>query len=271
LQIGAGEKVYGNAGTDAQIIGGTNFTDPNNTIQAPGAINNGFDIPLPPVPVPTWGTPGDPIALNGTVTNVTSATTINPLHAQGNYYKIQNINAPLVIAALPVTTPPTTATVNIWLTGTAGKAGAYSGGMTPGGEITIPKGVTLKVYVDNGVSFHPGQGGSNVGAIDNQNMDASTFLLYGVGTYPGGNAGGGIDLHVGGASTIANFYGTVYAPYRYVLMQYDGSTPYDPLHGYYGSFVGNIMTVEGSFHYDESSSAGIVTDFLRSSYVEDTR
>ena len=271
LTIGSGEKVYGNAGTDAQIVGGTNFTDPNNTIQAPGTINNGFSIDLPAVPVPTWGTAGNP-PINGSVTNVTTATTmtVNSDPTQ-NYYKIANITAPLTIASLPA---GTTATVNIWLTGTATvKNGitTYSGGMKPGGAITIPKGVTLKIYVDNGVSFHPGQNGQNVGAIDNQNMDASTFLLYGVGIYPGGNAGAGIDLHVGGGSTIANFYGTVYAPYRYVLMKYDGNTNYDNLHGFYGSFVGNIMTVQGSFHYDEASAAGIVNDYVRASYVEDPR
>jgi hypothetical protein len=275
LTIGSGEKVYGSAGDSDGVTNGP-FTDPNHTIQSPRQITDSTSDynPLPPVPTPTWGTAGNP-AINGSVTNITKATTITiNSDSTQNYYQIQNITAPLTVA---LGTDPqtgqaiTTGTLNIWLTGT-GSGGKYSGGMTPGGGITIPKGATVKIYVDNGVSFHPGLNGQNVGAINNLNQDPATFQLYGVGTFPGGNAGAGIDLHVGG-SGIQNFYGTVYAPYRYVLMKYDGSTNYDNNSGYYGSFVANIFsTVAGSYHYDQALNAvGNVVDFTRVSYVEDPR
>jgi hypothetical protein len=265
LTIGSGEKVYGDAGTN-----GGNFTDPNHTIQPPGTIDNTFNTDLPEVPVPAWGTGGANPPINNSVTAVSTPTTITVnADPTQNYYKLTNVTAPITVAIAP----GTTGTVNIWLTGTL-KNGTYSGGLTPGGGLIIQKGATVKIYVDNGVSFHPGlyPGGANYGAIDNQNKDASTLQIYGVGQYPGGNAGAGIDLHVGGAG-VQNFYGTVYAPYRYVLMKYDGSTNYDTNSGFYGSFVANYLTTTaGSFHYDESlNSTGIVSDYIRASYVEDPR
>jgi hypothetical protein len=149
--------------------------------------------------------------------------------------------------------------------------------------ITVQKGVTLKIYLgtdgtggtkNNAPAFHPQGYGGNLGAIDNQNQDPAYFQLYAVGTQPGGNGGSGIDLHTGGAG-VQNFYGTVYAPYRNVSMDYDGKTNYDTTSGFYGSFVGNTFSggkTTGSFHYDEAlSSLGIPIDFKRVSYVEDPR
>jgi hypothetical protein len=271
LTIGSGEKVYGSAATN-----GGNFTDPNNTIQSPGTINNSYNISLPAIPTPTWGTGGGNPPINNSITDIEKAATTITISSDPtqNYYKIQNITQAVTVAlgTDPNTGKPiTSGTLNIWLTGTLNK-GTYSGGMTPGGSMTIPKGATVKIYVDNGVSFHPGLNGANVGGIDNQNKDASTLQIYGVGTFPGGNAGAGIDLHVGG-SGVQNFYGTVYAPYRYVLMKYDGSTNYDTTSGFYGSFVANYLTTtQGSFHYDESlTGTGTVIDYDRVGYVEDPR
>jgi len=275
LTIDSGEKLYGSGGDSDGVTNGP-FTDPNRTIQPPRQVNDSTSSyeALPPIPTPTWGTAGNP-PINGSVTNVTSATTITiNSDSTQNYYKIANMTAPLTVAlgTDPVTGKPlTSGTLNIWLTGTL-SGGKYSGGMTPGGAITIPKGATVKIYVDNGVSFHPGLNGQNVGAINNLNQDPATFQLYAVGTFPGGNAGAGIDLHAGGAG-IQNFYGVVYAPYRYVLMKYDGSTNYDNTSGFYGSFVANIFsTIAGSFHYDQAlNGVGNVTDYASVSYVEDPR
>jgi hypothetical protein len=266
LTIDSGEKVYGSAATD----GGT-FTDPNHTIQSPGTINNSFNINLPAVPSPNWGTGNNP-PINNSVTDIEKAATTITINSDStqNYYKIQNITQPVTVAlgTDPTTGQPlTSGTLNIWLTGTY-KNNAYSGGMNTGGSITIPKGATVKIYVDNGVSFHP----MDTNGINNLNQDPSYFQLYATGTLPGGNAGAGIDLHVGGGSG-TNFYGTVYAPYRYVIMKYDGNTTYDTKSGFYGSFVGAYLTsTQGSFHYDQAlNSVGTAVDFTRVSYVEDPR
>jgi hypothetical protein len=278
LTIGSGEKVYGSAGdSDGQTNGP--FTDPNHTIQSPQQLNDNTTsyADLPPIPTPDWGTIGNP-PINNSVTDIEKAATTITINSDPtqNYYKIQNINQAVTVAlgTDPTTGKPlTSGTLNIWLTGTY-KNGVPtgSGGMTPGGGITIPKGATVKIYVDNGVSFHPGLNGQNVGAINNLNQDPATFQLYGVGIFPGGNAGAGIDLHIGG-SGVQNFYGTVYAPYRYVLMKYDGNTNFDNNSGFYGSFVANIFsTVAGSYHYDQAlNSIGTAVDFTRVSYVEDPR
>jgi hypothetical protein len=252
ITISSGEKVYGSVATN----GGT-FTDPNNTIQAPGTINNSFSMVLPSILNPSWGPVANPAY---TTISTTTTITINSSDPTKNYYKLSGINAPLTIAG--------TGTINLWVTGDVTTS-------VPGALITINKGATVNIYVGtetDATSFHPKGYGGNYGAINNLNQDASTLTIYGVGTLPGGNAGSGIDLHAGGPG-VQNFYGTVYAPYRYVLMKYDGSTNYDPNSGFYGSFVANYLTTtQGSFHYDESlNTAGIVTDYLRASYVEDPR
>lgn len=271
LSIASGEKVYGTSGdytTDNKVV----FTDPNHTIQAPAQIDNTLSNTLAGVPNPNWGT------INASPTTISSTTTltVNSDPTQNNY-KLSTIGAPLTVAPQidPVTKQPIPGTINLWVTGdvnTQVKSGAL---------ITVQKGVTLKIYLgtdgtggtkNNAPAFHPQGYGGNLGAIDNQNQDPATFQLYAVGTQPGGNGGSGIDLHTGGAG-VQNFYGTVYAPYRYVIMKYDGSTNYDTTSGYYGSFVGNNFSkTEGSFHYDEAlSSIGVPVDFLRASYVEDPR
>jgi hypothetical protein len=246
LVTGAGEKVYGNASTN-----GGSYTDPTHDIQSPGTINNSTNINVPIIPVPTWGTSGQP-SINGSVTSVSSAKTItiNSDPTQ-NYYKLSGITAPLTVAG--------TGTLNVWLTGD----------VTTQAAITINAGATLKIYF-TGNTFHPGKAGANVGSINNLNQDPATFQLYGCGTLTG--SGPGIDLHVGGAG-VQNFYGTVYAPYRLVNLKYDGSTPYDTSSGFYGSFIGDTINLQGSVHYDEALNGvgDSVTDYDRSSYVEDPR
>jgi hypothetical protein len=254
LTIGSGEKVYGNAATD-EAVNNLAFTDPNNTIQSPGTINNSTVTTLPTIPVPNWGTAGNP-SINNSVTTVSKSPvtiTIDPDPTK-NYYKLGDISNNLTVA-IP---PGTTGTLNIWLTGD----------MTTKGAMTIPVGATVKVYFTGG-TFHPGQNGANVGAINNLNQDPSTFQLYGAGTDPG--SGPGIDLHVGGTG-VQNFYGTVYAPYRKIILKYDGKTNYDTASGHYGSFVGNTISDVSSVHYDEAlNGVGTVTDYIRASYVEDPR
>ena len=251
LTVASGESVYGNAATN----GGT-FADPNHTIQSPGTINNSTNTPLPVIPDPDWGLPGTP-TINGTVTTVTTSNTISvDSDSTQNYYKLSAITAPLTIALKPGVT---SGTLNIWLTGS----------VTTSGAITIAKGVKVNIYF-TGDTFHPGMSGANVGSINNLNLDASTFTIYGCGTYAG--SGPGIDLHVGGAG-VQNFYGTVYAPYRLINLKYDGSTNYDPASAHYGSFVGNVINLRSSVHYDEAagSGSGPVVDYSRVSYVEDPR
>lgn len=244
LTIASGEKVYGNAATN-----GGNFTDPNNTIQSPGTINNSTNSNLPDIPVPTWVTGGNP-PLNNSVTTVTSAKTItiNSDPTQ-NYYKLADINNTLTVA---LGSGVTTGTLNIWLTG----------GATTSGSITIPKGATVKIYF-TGDTFHP----RNDTGINNLNKDPSTFQFYGAGT--GTGSGPGIDFHVG-ASATAEFYGTVYAPYRLINLKYDAKAP--NAYGFYGSFVGNVINAVGPIHYDEAwGGVGAPTDYTRASYVEDPR
>ncbi len=256
LTIGSGEQVYGNVQTN-----GGSFTDSNHTIQSPGTISNTANTNFPEILNPNWGTPGNP-PINGSYSTISKATTItiNSDPTQ-NYYKLTTIGAPLTIAG--------TGTINLWVTGdvnTKVKSGAL---------ITVNKGANVKIYVGTesyAAAFHPQGYNGNLGAIDNQNQDPAAFQLYAVGALPGGNAGAGIDLHTGGAG-VQNFYGTVYAPYRYVIMKYDGSTNLDTTSGYYGSFVGRYFTAtQGSFHYDESlNMVGPPIDYLRVSYVEDPR
>ena len=249
LTIASGEKVYGDAGTN-----GAGFTDPNKTIQSPGTINNSMSVNLPIIPIPTWGMSGSP-SINNSVTTVTTAQTITvDSNAANNYYKIATITAPLSFA---FASGVSTGTVNIWLTGDVNTKGA----------ITIPKGVSVNIYFTGG-TFHPGQNGSNVGAIDNLNQDPSTFTIYGCGTLTG--SGPGIDLHVGGTG-VQNFYGTVYAPYRTLNLKYDGTTNYDLNSAHFGSFVGDTINLKSSVHYDEAAGSSIVSDYKRASYVEDTR
>ena len=246
ITLAKDEMIYGNVSTN-----GASFTDPNNTIQGSGTINNSTNIPLSTIPVPTWGMAGSP-AINNSLTTVTSAKTITAsTDGTQNYYKLTDINAPLNIN-LPA--GATTATVNIWLTNNCGGSGT----------ITVQKGVTVNVYF-TGDTFHP----NNVGAVDNQNLDPSMFNFYGCGTDAGGGAG--IDIHVGGTGT-QNFYGTVYAPYRTINLKYDGKTNYDPSSAAYGTFVGNVINIQSSVHYDEALSAfGSTVDYARASYVEDPR
>ena len=250
LSIGTGDKVYGNADTN-----GGSFTDPNHTIQSPGTISNSTKVPMPVIPDPTWGAPGSP-AVNPTVSTVTSSKTITVgADPTQNYYKLATITAPLTIK---LAAGVSSGTVNIWLTGD----------VTTQGAITIAKGANVNIYFTGGV-FHPGKAGANLGSIDNQNQDPSTFNIYGTGTNPG--SGPGIDLHVGGAG-VQNFYGTVYAPYRKINLKYDGTTNYDLNSAHYGSFVGDTIIAESSIHYDETlGSAGTVIDYSRMSYVEDPR
>ena len=248
LTIGLGEKVYGNAATN-----GSNFTDPHKTIQSPGTINNSTNTPLPVIPDPDWGMPGQP-TINGTVTTVTSTNTISvDSDSTQNYYKLSAISAPLTIALKPGVT---TGTINIWLTGSASTSGS----------ITIAKGATVNIYF-TGDTFHP----SNTNSINNLNLDPSTFTIYGTGTYAG--SGPGIDIHVGGSGGVQNFYGTVYAPYRKINLKYDGNTNYDPASAFNGSFVGDTIILKGSVHYDEAAGGGSgpVVDYSRVSYVEDPR
>jgi hypothetical protein len=246
LTVTSGEKIYGNASTN-----GGSFTDPNNTIQSPGTINNSINVNVPIIPIPTWGTSGQP-SINGAVTNVSGPTTITAnSNSALNYYKISGITGPLTIAG--------TGTVNIWLTGD----------VTTQGAITINVGAAVKIYF-TGDTFHPGLSGSNVGAINNLNKDPQDFQLYGCGTLAG--SGPGIDLHVGGAG-VQNFYGTVYAPYRLINLKYDGSTAFDTSSGHYGSFVGDTINLKSSVHYDEALNGvgDSVIDYDRASYVEDPR
>src|SRR5205823_4365900 len=89
LTIGSGEKVYGNATTN-----GGSFTDPNSTIQSPGTISNTTNNNFPSVPVPNWGTAGNP-PINNSVTSISKATTITlSSDATQNYYKIDKIYGP---------------------------------------------------------------------------------------------------------------------------------------------------------------------------------
>lgn len=255
LTIGSGEQVYGNVQTN-----GGSFTDPNHTIQSPGTISNTANANFPEILNPNWGTPGNP-PINGSYSTISKATTLTiNADPNQNYYKLTTIGAPLTIAG--------TGTINLWVTGDVNTKVA-------GALITVNKGANVKIYVGTesyAAAFHPQGYGGNLGAIDNQNQDPAAFQLYAVGALPGGNAGAGIDLHTGGAG-VQNFYGTVYAPYRYVIMKYDGSTDLDTKSGYYGSFVGRYFTAtQGSFHYDEAlNMVGPPIDYLRVSYVEDPR
>jgi len=245
LLVGAGEKVYGNATTN-----GGSFTDPNNTIQAPGVINNSVSANLPVVPYPTWGTAGQP-AINTAVTTVSKTAQTITINSDStkNYYKLADIDNDLTVA---LGAGVTTGTLNIWLTG----------GASTSGTITIPVGANVKIFF-TGDTFHP----QNDTGINNLNKDPSTFQIYGCGTDPG--SGPGIDIHVGASST-ANFYGTVYAPYRYVNLKYDAKAA--NAYGFYGSFVGSTIIARGPVHYDESAGGlGPVVDYVRSSYVEDPR
>lgn len=273
LSIGSGEKVYGNSGnytTDNKVV----WADPNHTIQSPSVVDNTLSDTLTAVPNPNWST------INASPTTISSATTLTVnSNANQNYYKLSTIGAPLTVApqGYDANGNPIPGTINLWVTGdvnTQSKSGAL---------ITVQKGVTLKIYLGTdgtggtknyAPAFHPQGYGGNLGAIDNQNQSPANFQLYAVGTAAGGNGGGGIDLHTGG-NGVQNFYGTVYAPYRNVSMDYDGSTNYDTKSGFYGSFVGNTFSggkTTGSFHYDESlSSLGVPIDFKRVSYVEDPR
>src|SRR5262249_52365730 len=107
LVVGSAEKVYGNASTNAG-----SFTDPQNTIQSPGTINNNVNTNVPIIPVPTWGSAGQP-AINGSVTNVSSPTTITAnSDTSKNYYKLSGLSSDLTIAG--------TGTINIWLTNNVG-------------------------------------------------------------------------------------------------------------------------------------------------------
>lgn len=250
LKINTGEKVYGNAATN-----GGSFTDPFHTVQSPGTISNNTQVPMPIIPDPTWGTAGSP-SINASVSTVTASKTITvSSDPTQNYYKLSTITAPLNIALAPGVS---NGTLNIWLTGD----------VTTQGAITIAKGANVKIYFTGG-TFHPGKAGANVGSIDNQNMDPSTFTIYGTGTYAG--SGPGIDLHVGGAG-VQNFYGTVYAPYRKLNLKYDGATSYDLNSAHYGSFVGDTIILESSVHYDETlGGGGPPVDYSRVGYVEDPR
>jgi hypothetical protein len=247
MGIASGEKVYGNVGTN-----GGSFTDPSHTIQSPGQISNSVNSNLPIIPIPTWGTLGQPsIAPSPSTISSAKTITINAADPSQNYYKLSGITAPLTVAG--------TGTLNIWLTGD----------VTTQGAITINKGATVKIYF-TGNTFHPGKAGANVGSINNLNLDPSTFEIFGCGTSAG--SGPGIDLHVGGAG-VQNFYGTVYAPYRLINLKYDGSTNYDPTSAHYGSFIGDTVNLKSSVHYDEALNGvgDSVIDYDRSSYVEDPR
>ena len=239
LVSGSAEKVYGNASTN-----GGSFTDPNNTLQSPGTINNNVNTNVPIIPVPTWGSTGQP-SINTSVTTVSSPTTITVnSDPTKNYYKLTTLKSDLTIAG--------TGTINIWMAADVGTSAT----------ITINKGATLKIYF-SGSTFHP----QNDGGFTNLNQDPQTFQFYGVGTP---STGGNIDFHVG-KTPGTNFYGSIYAPYRTLNLKYDGSTNFDTNSGFYGSFVGDDITLQGSLHYDEALTGvgDVVVDYDRSSYVED--
>src|SRR5262249_16531043 len=220
--------------------------DPQNTIQSPGTINNNVNTNVPIIPVPTWGSAGQP-AINGSVTNVSSPTTITAnSDTSKNYSKLSGLSSDLTIAG--------TGTINIWLTNNVGK----------NATIIINKGATLKIYFA-GSTFHP----QNDGGIVNLNQDPADFQFYGVGTP---STGGNIDFHVGKTPGV-NFYGSVYAPYRTLNLKYDGSTNFDTTSGFYGSFVGDDIKLQGSLHYDEALNGvgDSVIDYNRVSYVEAPR
>jgi len=105
-------------------------------------------------------------------------------------------------------------------------------------EITIKSGSSLVIYIDGDFE------GKNGSSINNENMLAEDFLLFGTG-----DPGQIIDL-----KAKSEFYGAVYAPNASMEVKAGGDI--------YGSFVGYDFEMKSKsvFHYDAALSSGGIDD-----------
>jgi len=225
--------------TGAGVVDGGVYTNggsvshANSTIT--GTINNSTVTQTDPVSAPSGASSWPILFISPDSKNPTTITST----AATSHYQISSYGYPLIISG-------TTGEVDLYVTSDVG-------GNPYKGAISVAQGVTVKIWFT-------GDWDMKAANITNLNNNAKYLQLYGLGT---SSATPTFNMDSGNPGTV---YMAIYAP------GYIYSVSGNP--DLAGAFTFKTLSGNGNttWHYDEAlSSVGVVYDFAKVSWVEDTR